>query len=115
MSQKWITFAYTVYNNNQSENEYLITPYESENMQEHNEWNKISSTRYLGSREVPRLTWFPQIEVLTTRIRTEEVYIALAESVLRFCPVPVWSGAAILNFGHLSRFIITYVHIFAHV
>lgn len=83
------------------------------------EINKVSSVKYLGLMIDQRLSWLPQIEMISARIRKliwvfkslrhvapqvllRKIYIALAQSILCYC-LPIWGGAAASKFLQIER------------
>lgn len=81
--------------------------------------SKISKTKYLGVIIDQRLSWFPHIDMVSTRVRRliwifkslrhittpllrNKIYVALAQSVISYC-IPVWGGAAKTKFMELER------------
>lgn len=116
--------CYTIYSTTQPGNDFLLRIHNSENAHNDNDCNcpilnKVSSTKYLGVMMDQKLTWYSQIEVLSTRIRKliwifkilrhvappmllNKIYSALAESILRYC-APVWGGAAKTKFIEVER------------
>uniref|UniRef100_A0A2H1WZJ2 SFRICE_040385 n=1 Tax=Spodoptera frugiperda TaxID=7108 RepID=A0A2H1WZJ2_SPOFR len=90
---------------------------------------KVAQTKYLGVVLDQALSWYPHIEQTSGRIRKlswvfktlrhivptklescknrprnllNEIYVALAQSVLLYC-IPIWGGAAKTKFIHLER------------
>ena len=90
---------------------------------------KVAQTKYLGVVLDQALSWYPHLEQTSGRIRKlswifktlrhivptklescknrprnllNEIYVALAQSVLLYC-IPIWGGAAKTKFIHLER------------
>lgn len=89
--------------------------------------NQVKYTKYLGVIVDEKLSWYPQLEQVTNRVRKliwifkslrhisptklrlasgksliNNIYIALAQSVLIYC-IPVWGGAAKTKFISVER------------
>lgn len=80
---------------------------------------RVTSTKYLGVILDWRLSWHPQIEYMSNRIRKltwifrklrhvtnkkliNQIYVALAQSVLSYC-ITVWGGATKTKFLEIER------------
>jgi hypothetical protein len=80
---------------------------------------KVNQTKYLGVVVDEGLSWYPQIEYITARIRKfiwmfkslrhiipakilNNIYISLVQSVIAYC-IPVWGGALKTRFLEVER------------
>lgn len=86
--------------------------------------NRVNQTKYLGIMIDHKLSWYPQIELISSRIRKliwlfkslryvvpphsrnrnllNELYIALVQSIISYC-IPVWGGAYKTRFIEVER------------
>lgn len=122
-AQKTNYMCYTIYNRTQPGRSFNIRIHNSDGR--HDKQcncpiiNKVSSTKYLGVMLDQNLKWYPQIEVLSNRVRKlvwifkalrhvaqkpllSKIYIALAQSVLGYC-ISIWGGAAKTKFIEVER------------
>lgn len=120
--------CFSIYKNVQPELDFNIKIHECGSAIDHHcncpKINKVNQVKYLGITLDQSLSWYPQIEKLSARIRKfvwifktlrhivprsgisrnllNDVYISLVQSVIIYC-IPIWGGARKTRFLELER------------
>lgn len=116
--------CFTMYNRTQPKNDFVVKIHSCSMSKEDPICNcviinKVSTVKYLGVMIDQRLTWFAQIDMISSRTRKliwifknlrhvappillKNIYFALAQSILTYC-LSVWGGATKTKFLQIER------------